>query len=454
MNHLAYLFATYITTFLKGAESFVWEIVGFPLIVVLGLYFTIVRARGVQFRAWWNLRTLLKRSLAYEEGEGETRAGIAPWKIFMTSVGGAVGVGNIVGICLAVQMGGPGALFWVWIVAVLGVILKYSEVYLGMKTRILGPRGYEGGPTHYLPRAFPEGSFARRYVASIVAMMLCIYGVEIYQFHVMVDSVTYSWGLDRLLTTCVLLALVLGAAAGGLQRVSFIASRIVPFLIALFLLMSLCVVLYFIQDLPATIMLVLSSAFTGHAPIAGFAGASALSCIQYGIARGCYASDIGIGYNAMLHVESQETSASKQASLTFAGVLIDLMGICTLSLLMVLVSGAWLEQIDSSLLVQHALGKIFPAMDLFMPVMILLLGYSTVIAFFSVGLKSAQFLAGGRPELGRRLFFLVGGVTLFFFSFLEVEAAMSFMALCGGLLLVLHLVAFWRLRKEIDFDLF
>lgn len=439
------VFPQALSTSILFLESFVWDALGVPLIVVLGLYFTVFKAKGAQFRALLNVPSILKDAFN-AEASSETEHGISPWRILMTCVGGAVGIGNIAGICLAVQMGGPGALFWVWVVAILGVVLKYSEVYLGMKTRVLGPKGYEGGPAQYLPKAFGSNT-----LATLASILLCIYGVEIYQFHVMVDSVSLSWGFDPIISAVVLLVLVLAAALGGFQRVSLLASRTVPVFIVTYLIMSLCVLFYYIDEIPGVLALVVRSALTGHAPLAGFAGASFLSCVQHGIARGCYASDIGIGYNAMLHAESHDTNPVRQASLTYAGVLIDLLGVCTLSLLMVLVSGVWLEPVDSSLLVQHALSKVFPGMHLFMPLMILMLGYSTVIAFFAVGLKSAQSLFPSNQKKAKIAFFILGGAALFFFTFLKVEVAMSFMSLCGGALLILHLIAFWKLRHMIKF---
>lgn len=427
-------------------ESFVWDSCGIPLILFLGLYFTIFKAKGAQFKAWWNVGSILKEAFLSEK-QHQDKEGISPWRILMTCVGGAVGIGNIAGICSAVQIGGPGALFWIWVVAILGVVLKYNEVYLGMVTRTYTATGFEGGPSRYLPLAF--GS---RHVATLASIMLCIYGIEIYQFHVMVDSVTLSWGWDRLVATIVLLSFVLAAAAGGFKRVSLVASSIVPIFITTYLLMSFGVLIYYFKEIPSALYLVFSSAFTGHAATGGFAGATILTCVQQGIARGCYASDIGIGYNAMLHAQSHDNHPERQASLTYAGVLIDLLGVCTLSLLIVLVSGVWLEPIDSSLLVQHALSKVFPGMQLFMPVMILLLGYSTVIAFFSVGIKSAQSLYPSNPQLAKGLFFTIAAAALFAFTRLQSEVALSFMSFCGGVLLVLHMIAFWKLRSQIKFE--
>lgn len=442
--HIAWI--DFLSQAITIMESFVWDSLGIPLIIITGLYFTLFKAKGQQFRAWMNVGKILKEAFLSEK-EHQDKEGISPWRILMTCVGGAVGIGNIAGICSAVQIGGPGALFWVWIVAILGVVLKYSEVYLGMTTRTYGAGGYEGGPSKYLPLAF--GS---KHVATLASLMLCIYGIEIYQFHVMVDSVTLSWGFDRLITTLVLLAFVLAAAAGGFKRVSLVASSIVPVFITTYLLMSLGVLFYYFEEIPSALYLVVSSAFTGHAPVGGFVGASIVTCVQQGIARGCYASDIGIGYNAMLHAQSHDNHPARQASLTYAGVLIDLLGVCTLSLLIILVSGVWTEPVDSSLLVQMALSRVFPGMQFFMPVMILLLGYSTVIAFFSVGLKSAQSLFPANPRMAKSLFFLIAAVALFSFTRLQSEVALSFMSFCGGVLLVLHLVAFWKLRNKIHFE--
>src|SRR5262249_35368517 len=139
------------------------------------------------------------------------RRGVHPLSAFFASIGGAIGVGNIIVICAAIQIGGPGAIFWTWVTAFLGMLIKYAEVYLGMRHRVRNESGsYDGGPMYFLRKAYKV-----RWIAPVVATLLCIYGVEIFLFSELTATFESNWGLNRYLGIGVLLGLVLAACLGG-----------------------------------------------------------------------------------------------------------------------------------------------------------------------------------------------------------------------------------------------
>lgn len=431
----------YFFEFLNQADTFFWGYVGFTLIAFLGVYLTIY-TRFFQIRAF---PSITKTFIHFLKNSPKGATGTHPLKVFFASVGGMIGIGNVVGIVTAVQLGGPGALFWVWIAALIGTLIKYSEIFLGLTYRVEnGKGGYDGGPMFFLRQAFNY-----RWVSILVCLLLCIYGVEPYQFSVVTDSLSQNWGLNRYFVISVLLVLILYAGRGGIPRVGKICSLIMPFFILTYIIMCLWVICHHLPELPKTIATVIKSAFTGHAAIGGFAGSTMLLAIQNGIAGAAYSADIGVGYDSIIQSESRTIYPERQARLAILGVCIDNL-ICTMSILVVLMTGIWhsLTPSEGSFLVQTALEGYFPFMSYFMPFFLFVLGYSTLIAYFCVGLKCARFL---HERHGEKIYFIYAIFILLFFSFFDQTKALLMMRLAGALLLIVNLVGIYCLRKKVVF---
>ncbi|MGZ3633845.1 MAG: amino acid carrier protein [Parachlamydiaceae bacterium] len=426
---------------LTEADAIFWGYIGFMLIILLGCYFTI-STKFFQLRAFPHVvGTFIQEIFTRSAGE----RGVHPLKAFFASVGGMLGVGNVVGIVTAIQLGGPGALLWVWVAGFAGTLIKYSEIYLGLKHRVKNDRqSYDGGPMFFLQKAFGV-----KWISIVICVLLCIYGAEIYQFNVVVDTVAYSWGLNRFLVAASLLGLVLYAAIGGVPRVAKVCSLIMPGFIIAYVLMCFWVILSHYADLPAVLLMVVESAFNGHAAVGGFAGSTMMLAIQNGMAGACYAADIGIGYDSTIQSESHTVHPERQARMAFFGVCLDNF-ICTLSILVVLVSGLWQTSMgsESSPLVQIALSEHFPLMNWIMPGFIFVLGYTTLIAYLIVGMKCAKYL---HPTKGSSIYLGYAICALSFFSFFDQTVPLLAMRLAGALLLIINLLGIYRLRHEVKF---
>lgn len=430
-----------ISNFILSFENALWGLVGVPIVILLGLLLSF-QSKFAQFR---NLPAAVKVFLSFFSKKDDHQKGVPPLKAFFACIGGSVGVGNVVGVCTAVQLGGPGALFWIWMTAMAGAIVKYSEVYLGMRYRVSdGKGGYSGGPMYYLQQAFKSS-----WVPSLVCVLLCLYGVEIFQFSVVTKSIAVNFDLNFFAVVGVLLAMVLFAGSGGVRRVGNIAGTLIPLFVFMYVSMGVWVLANNISNIPAVFSEVFSSAFTGHAAVGGFVGSSLLATISQGVRRGCYTGDIGIGYASVIHSESSVTVPEKQALLVVFEIFFDTFIICTSSVVIVLVSGVWQDSLDGTMLVQTALGRYFPYMHFFMPVFLFLVGYATINAYFCVGLKCAEYLM---PTIGRKLYYCYAVVVLIAFSFVDSTVAQAVMAIAGGLLLVVNSVGIFRLRKEISFE--
>lgn len=427
-------------SFLYTLDGIFWGYIAFILIIVMGVILSI-RGRFFQIRAFPSIiRDFCLFAVRRNKGQG-----VHPLKTFFTSVGGMIGIGNIAGVITAVQIGGPGALFWVWIAGLVGGVIKYAEVYLGFKYRQKNAEGgYNGGPMYFLRAAFNS-----KLIPLAVAFLLCIYGVEIYQFTVVVDSVSANFEVSHYLVGGVLLTLVLYASLGGVSRVGKICALVMPLFTVMYVGMGLWVLIVEYASLPAIFQTIVTSAFTGHAAVGGFAGSGMLLAIQHGMSRAAYSGDIGIGYDSILQSESSTTVPEKQAGLSILGVCIDNI-VCTMSILVALASGVWTvgTEVDGSALIQTALSQYFPAMHVFMPSFIFIVGYSTTIAYFCVGIKCAEFI---HPRRGRMAYLVYGTAMFIFFSFSDQATALLIMSLTGAMLLIVNLLGMYKLRREVQF---
>ncbi len=431
-----------IFNLLTELDAIFWGYFAFVFIVVLGLILT-VRAGFFQIRA---LPAIFKTFIQFLGKTPQGERGVHPLRAFFASTGGMIGIGNVVGIVTAVQIGGPGALFWVWVAGTIGAIVKYCEIYLGFKYREPNKDGgYDGGPMYFLKRAFKN-----RFLPLAVAFLLCIYGVEIYQFSVITDSISSNWHLNRFAVIAVLLVLVLYASIGGVRRIGMICSWVMPVFMVIYLAMGIWVIGQEASALPYILADVFKSAFTGHAAVGGFAGSSVILAIQHGIGRAAYSADIGVGYDSIIQSESATLHPERQARLAILGVVLDNV-ICTFSILIVLASGVWkaLEPLEGSQLIQAALGSYFPYMEYFIPFFFIVTGFTTIIAYFVVGIKCARYLS---PRFGRRLYIFYGTASFVFFSFVPQNQALLVMSVSGAMLLLVNLLGIFRLRKEIGFE--
>lgn len=433
---------TLLVNCISWVENLLWMWIVWPLILVMGIYLTI-RSRGAQVRYW---PTACRNFYRFLTHSSSATSGVHPIKTFFASVGGCVGVGNIVTVCVAIQLGGPGALFWLWITALVGMIVKYSELFLGVKFRIHRGDGlHDGGPMFFLRKVC---SYA--WVPVLVTVLLALYGVEIYQFSVVTKTLSLNFDWNEYVVAAGLLLAVLYASVGGVQRVGGISGLLVPLFFFLFFGMGLWVLAHHITEIPSLIMLVVQSAFQGHAALGGFVGSTLYIAASQGIRCACYSGDIGVGYASVIHSETRVRQPQQQAALAFVEIFLDSFLICTMSALIILVTGVWSLPIASELLMQHALSLYFPYMHFFMPLFLTLLAYSTIIAYFCVGLKCASYLS---PKYGRLLYCLYASIVLPLFSFMNTAVALSVMYTVGGGLMVINLIGIFLLRKELSFKI-
>jgi len=430
----------YLDTF----NTLLWGYVGITMIIVIGVYLSF-KARWMQVLKFPVVIRHFKNCVGNSSCDEEMR-GADPVKVFFASLGGCIGIGNLVGISFVIQIGGPGALVWIWITALFGMILKYAEIYLGIKYRVPNNAGgYDGGPMYFLRKAFPKAEW----IALLMAFLLCIYGIEIFMFNVVKETLVSNFQLSPLWVTLGLLALTLICVNGGVSRIANINSALVPFFVLVYLLMTLYVVCMNGANISGLLTTIFKSAFTSHAAIGGFAGATLMLTIAKGMSGAAYSGDIGIGYASIIHSETRTQDPTKQAAFAIFGIFLDTFVVCTCTVMLILVTGVWHHSAEPMRLVQLALEQYFPYMNIFMPFFLFMLGFSTILPYMIAGLKCAKFLS---PTRGPKLYYLYAILAFLIFSFFEVYYALIIMQIAGGLLMVINIAGIFKLRHEIDFN--
>lgn len=411
------------------------------MVVFFGLFFTWI-TKGYQFRTLLRPVYLVKKLMQ----TSPQAAGTHPLSLYFASLGGSVGLGNVVAVVTVVTMGGPGGIFWLWVSAFAGMLIKYSEIYLGIKYRVPNRHGgYDGGPMYYLANAFSS-----RLIPVIVALLFCIYGVEVSQFLILTDSFTDHLQIDRHWVIFTLMALVFYGSLGGVSRLAKICSIMMPpFLIAY---IGICgwVLIDHWSELCDWLPVIVKSAFTGYGAVGGFMGSTFLLSAQYGTARAVYSGDIGIGYDAIIQSETRAKDASLQARLSILSLLNNTI-ICSLSCLVVLVSKLWIDRTDlkPSEYVRTVLADYVPHVDIFLLAGFFLIGFTTIMAYFVIGLKAARFLS---PRWGEKVYWVYALIAFPFFSYHDQTQVMLIMTVSGGFLMVFNLLGIWKLRKNIRFE--
>lgn len=438
----------YLFRIIAVLESFYWQYVGVFLILAAGIYFSI-KTKFFQFRVLKHLPSTIKKM--YRETTSE-QPGLSPLRLFFASAGGMMGIGNIVAIVAAVIIGGPGALFWFWVVSMVGSLIKYSEIYLGMKYRVRSPNGgYDGAIMFAFPKAF-KNKYLAAFLMNFGYILLCIYGVEIYQFTVIIDTFKEAMPiLHREWLIIGMLCLTFYVALGGIRRLANICSFLMPIFISVYLFVCLRIVFANIGHLPSILGTVLKSAFMGHAPIGGFLGSTCLIAAYQGTAKAVYTADIAIGFDSFINSESRVQNPNHQARVAILATLLNAC-ICTLSILVVLLTGLWKDPTitRASDYIITAVGMYFPYSKVLMAIIIFLAGFKTVQAYLATGAKSARFL---HPKWGYHVYIAYAIASLWFFAHFDQTRVLLIMSLSSGLLVLLNLSCILRLRRQICFKL-
>ena len=339
------------------------------------------------------IRETFGRILTKPTGEGT----ISPFQAACSALASTIGGSNIIGVPVAIAFGGPGAIFWMWVTALVGFATKFSEIALGLKYREKNKEGtYVGGPMYYLAK----GS-GLPFLGAVYAFFLMIELVpSISTQTVNVVQTAASVGIPNVVTGLVVTTIVGLVVIGGIKRIAQVTSRLVPFMALLYICTALVIILINVDKLPGVFLMIFEHAFSPTAAFGGFAGASIASTLRWGVARGCYSNEAGMGTASIAHAAAVTDHPARQAMWGVFGIMVDTMIICTTTAIVILVTDVWTA-------VPASQAGAMPAMAFqqllgdglgggIVTLCLLLFVISTIIVVIFFGEKQAEYLFGIR----------------------------------------------------------
>ena len=329
-----------ITNLNSKINGFVWGPVMLALLVGTGVYLTF-RTGFIQVR-WFGyiMKNTVGSLLTKKDGNKDHGSNLSPFQAVTTALAGTVGTGNVAGVTGAIFVGGPGAVFWMWVSAFFGMCTKYAEIALAMKYRVTDENGsYRGGPMYYIENGLGK---SWKWLAVLFAILggLASFGIgNIAQSSEIAGAMNGLLGLDPMITGVLLAVLVAIVVLGGVQRIGQVTSYMVPFMAIFYIIAGVAVILMRITDVPAVLATIVTSAFSFEAVGGGLFGYAIMVAMKQGFARGVFSNEAGLGSAPIAHASSSTEEPAEQAMWGVFEVFIDTIIICTITAMAVLLSG-------------------------------------------------------------------------------------------------------------------
>ena len=390
---------------LVTVDNFIW---GPPLLMLLvgtGIYFTF-RLRIFQLR---HLPTALKMVFSKEENESKGKGDVSSFAALCTALSATIGTGNIVGVATAIKMGGPGALFWMWLAAVFGMATKYAECLLAVKFRKTDSNGQMiGGPMYYIEYGMGNKWLAKLF--ALFALGVACFGIGTFpQINAIVESAQLTLNSPAWLTGGILTVLVAIVTLGGIQSIAKVAEKVVPTMAVVYVVSCLTVLVMQAEAVPAALQLVITSAFTGTAATGGFIGASIMLAIQSGVARGVFSNESGLGSAPIAAAAAKTDSCVKQGLVSMTGTFFDTVIICTMTGLTLIVTGVWQGDAAGALMTTQAFAiglgsdQIGPYL---VSVGLMFFAFTTILGWNYYGERCVTYLFGNKGVLPYKIIFI------------------------------------------------
>lgn len=419
---------------LNAIDSFMW---GPPLITLLvgtGIYLT-VRLHLLQvFRLPLALRLIFK---AQNKGEGD----VSSFKALCVALAATVGTGNIVGVATAVKVGGPGAIFWMWMAAFFGMTTKYAEGLLAVKYRSVDAKGdIAGGPMFYIRNGMGEKWKPLATFFAIACILVAYLGIGTFpQVNAIVDSMELSFGFPKVATDAILTFFIAAITIGGLQSIAKVASGIIPFMAFLYIAISFGLLVANIDQLPAAVALIFADAFTGSAAAGGFAGSTVMMAMQNGIARGVFSNESGLGSAPIAAAAAKTKYPAEQGLISMTGTFIDTIIICTMTGIALVITGVWQGDAAGAAMTSAAFATTYGTVgSQLLTIALALFAFTTILGWNYYGERACIYLFGTKGVLPYRLIFIV---LIACGAFLKLEAIWILADIVNGLMAIPNLIA-------------
>ncbi len=423
--------------FLSDLSGFVW---GPPLLILLcGTHlFLTFRLKFIQRYLGRAIRISFQRT---KEGEGD----VSQFGALTTALAATIGTGNIVGVATAVASGGPGAVLWMWLTGVFGIATKYSEALLSVKYRITTKSGQmAGGPMYALERGMNQKWLA---VGFAFFTAVAAFGIgNMVQANSIATLVNETFHISPWLTGGVITALTAVVIVGGIQSIARCCEKLVPFMAIFYVLGCLAILVMNWRTVPATVSLILKSAFTGQAAVGGFVGASIKEAMRYGVARGLFSNESGLGSAPIVAAAAQTKNPVRQALVSSTGTFWDTVVVCLMTGLVVVNSMEWTQGLNGATLTKQAFADIPVVGPVVLVIGLLTFVFSTILGWEYYGERAAEYLWGEKAIKPYRWLWVMAVMVG---SVMTLKVVWDFADVANALMAVPNLIALIFLNKVI-----
>jgi AGCS family alanine or glycine:cation symporter len=393
--------------FLNAFIGFMW---GWPLIIIItaaAILYSVV-LKFFQFRRFGYITKNTFGKIFEKELRGEGT--LTPFQAASSALAGTLGVGNIAGVGVAVGLGGPGALFWMWVVALLAAVAKYAEVVLGIHYREKDPETgiFRGGFMYIVKRGLGEGWKWLAFLWSFLFFLQFLVSGAV-QSNALADVVSYSFGVNKLVAGIIIAVLVGLVVLGGIRRIGKVAEKLVPLMAVIYFVGAMAIILMNVAELPEALATIFRSAFEGMAPVGGFAGSTIMVAIRNGFARGVYSNEAGMGTSPIAHSTAITDHPVRQGMWGIFEVFVDTIVMCTLTGLVIVITGVLPSgEVGASLTASAFRSGLFGAGDLVVTVTTVLFAYTTILLAEFYAETGGIYCFGNKITYPFRIVFLIG----------------------------------------------
>ncbi|MCZ6804824.1 MAG: sodium:alanine symporter family protein [Proteobacteria bacterium] len=422
---------------LNTLSGIIWgEYLLIPLLAIVGIFLTI----GLQAMPWRQLPLALQTLWQGRKETPRFKGDISPFQALMTALSATIGTGNIAGVATAIYFGGPGAIFWMWIIALFGMATKYAEAVLAVSYRETDALGnYVGGPMYYIRNGLGENW---RWMAASFAFfaMFAAFGIgNMVQSNSVADELYSSFDVPTWLTGTTMAILAALVIIGGIKRIAQVASKIVPFMAIAYITAALIIVILNFEKIPGVISLVIQSAFTGSAASGGFLGASIWMAIRFGVARGIFSNEAGLGSAPIAHAAAKTNDPVKQGMVAMLGTFIDTLIICSLTAFVIILTGAWESGLNGAPMSSLAFSiGLYGYGSYVVSFGLVLFAFTTILGWSYYGERCASYLFGTNIIIYYRILWIIA---IFTGAVVKLELVWAFADVLNGLMALPNLLA-------------
>lgn len=427
-----------IEAFIATLSSWVWGPPMLTLLVGTGLYLTVL-LKGLQFRV-----LPLAFRLVFHKDHGHA-GDISHFAALMTALAATVGIGNIVGVATAITLGGPGAVFWMWMTGLVGMVTKYSEAVLAVKYREKGEHGMRGGPMYYLAKGA-----GLPWLGWLFALFtaLATFGIgNMTQANATAKIFEATFHIEPWVTGVVLMVLTALVILGGIRSIGRFTSFLVPFMIIGYVGSALVVIALNVTEIPHAFGLIFGHAFSPAAATGGFAGATIAAAMRFGIARGVFSNESGLGSAPIAAAAARTHDPVKQALVSMTQTFIDTLVVCTMTAMVILTAKSWTLGVGAGQLTSASFGETLGSTgEIIVALSTALFAYSTLIGWNYYGEKAIEYLFGSRSIRIYRIVFIAMVVVG---AMMNLEFVWNFSDLMNGMMALPNLIGLLLLSKVV-----